>query len=453
MTINRYRANSLKAAIDKARADLGPEAKVLHVKQLSGDSKLSEKIEIIAAVDDETAYETQALESPRTRGSGADAPEQGNEVPASTGAPLQHPSKPASSIDLIVGDEKRTLVEPEQEVSGTSAPGEDQAPYHVNRRRNAHTGASYITSQALESPRTRGSEASVPKVESGSKPAPARASDRVAATRRVAPTKGRISQMLHECLVRNQVDTEITYEILSMLNDDSDISLPESKDPEMRDYLSAFMERRISMSGGLDESKKVVILIGPTGVGKTTTLAKLAARHHFYREKAVGLITIDAYRISAIEQLKTYAQIMAIPLKVALTPEELEGCIDDYRDMDLVLIDTPGRSQLNIPEIRAIEEFLEAAQPADTHLLISASMKEKDAHFAVENFAPEYVQQFIFTKLDETTSFGSILNLCVKAKKPVSYLTTGQNVPDDIRQADVGYLLDLFVTKSRANRL
>jgi flagellar biosynthesis protein FlhF len=117
--------------------------------------------------------------------------------------------------------------------------------------------------------------------------------------------------------------------------------------------------------------------------------------------------------------------------------------------MDLILVDTPGRSHLNKNEVKNIEEFLEAAQPADTHLLISASTKDNDAYTIVETFAPEYVQKLIFTKLDETLSFGSILNISVKLKKPISYLTTGQNVPDDIRLADIDFLVDLFVTKNR----
>jgi flagellar biosynthesis protein FlhF len=213
----------------------------------------------------------------------------------------------------------------------------------------------------------------------------------------------------------------------------------------VRDYLSLFISKQINISSGLDMSKRTAILIGPTGVGKTTTMAKLAAEYHFHQARSVGLVTINAYRIAAINQLKTYAQIMAMPLKVALTPEELRRCISDYSDMDLILVDTPGRSQLNSSDLRTLEEFLEAAQPADTHLLLSTSIKESDAHAVVENFAPQYVRQLIFTKLDETASFGNILNICTKTKKPISYLTTGQNVPDDIEVAEVDRLVDLLL--------
>ncbi|MBM3283445.1 flagellar biosynthesis protein FlhF, partial [Candidatus Gottesmanbacteria bacterium] len=153
----------------------------------------------------------------------------------------------------------------------------------------------------------------------------------------------------------------------------------------------------------------------------------------------------DAYRIAAIEQLKTYAQIMSIPFKVALTPEELKLAISSYENLDLILIDTPGHSQFNKKALDNLEEFLVVAQPADIHLLIALTMKEEDAYFTLDNFAPEYVHQIIFTKLDETSSFGSILNMSNKAKMPISYLTIGQNVPDDIKTANFDFMIDLLL--------
>ncbi len=191
-----------------------------------------------------------------------------------------------------------------------------------------------------------------------------------------------------------------------------------------------------------------ILLTGRPGVGKTTTLAKLAAQYRFHQEKAIGLISIDAYRIAAIDQLKTYAQIMSVPLKVALTPQELERCIEDYSNMDIILVDTPGQSQFNTGALNELGRFLEAAQPADTHLLIAVSMKESDTYVVAENFAPQHVRQLIFTKLDETTSFGSILNICTKVGKPVSYLTDGQNVPEDIEIAQVERMVDLLLPQT-----
>ena len=268
-----------------------------------------------------------------------------------------------------------------------------------------------------------------------------------------------ILQVLQDCCSKNQVDHDITYEILSLLNNnEGNIALARKQKLERskigssshwlpkapRDYMALFMDRQVRVSGGLDMSRKTAIFIGPTGVGKTTTLAKLAAQFRFQYGRSVGLITIDAYRIAAIDQLRTYAQIMSIPLKVALTPEELEQCIREYGDMDVILVDTPGRSPFNTDALHSLQDFLEAAQPADTHLLIALSMKESDAYMVTENFMPQYVRQIIFTKVDETSSFGPILGICKKMEKPVSYLTTGQNVPDDIEAAQVERMVDLF---------
>ena len=112
--------------------------------------------------------------------------------------------------------------------------------------------------------------------------------------------------------------------------------------------------------------------------------------------------------------------------------------------MDLILVDTPGRSQFNADALLTLKEFLKAAQPADTHLLLSISMKDEDLYKTVDSFVPDYVRQIIFTKLDETSTFGSILNVSMKTSKPISYITTGQNVPDDIESAQAERMADLF---------
>ncbi len=264
--------------------------------------------------------------------------------------------------------------------------------------------------------------------------------------------KDRALHALQKCCSRNQVDADITYDLLSLLDDNRSkigaapgLTGKGAEDMTARDYMAHFITKQLNVSGSLDAARRISVLIGPTGVGKTTTLAKLAAQCRFQQKKTVGLITIDAYRIAAIDQLKTYSQIMSIPLKVALTPEELQQCISDYSDMDLILVDTPGRSQFDSDALDSLQDFLEAAQPADTHLLIAVSTRESDAYTVADNFAPQYVRQLIFTKLDETASFGPILNIGRKIGKPISFLTTGQNVPDDIEAAQIGRMADLLL--------
>ncbi len=177
-------------------------------------------------------------------------------------------------------------------------------------------------------------------------------------------------------------------------------------------------------------------LVGPTGVGKTTTLAKLAAAHKLRHGKRVGMITCDTYRIAAVEQLRTYANIIGVPLKVVLTPEELRSACAELADCDVILIDTAGRSPGDSARLDELAEFLEAAQPDQTHLVLSSVAGQGSLTRAAERFARLKPDHLIFTKLDEAVNFGLLVNVTarVQAKLPVrlSYVTTGQEVPDDI---------------------
>jgi flagellar biosynthesis protein FlhF len=177
-----------------------------------------------------------------------------------------------------------------------------------------------------------------------------------------------------------------------------------------------------------------VVLVGPTGVGKTTTIAKLAGRLALIEKKKVGLITIDTYRIGAVEQLRTYADIMNLSFKVVLTPKEMEVAIESMSDCDVVLIDTTGRSSKNAMQISELRTFVEKANTSNINLVISCTTKNNDINAIVEGFKDLNYNNVIITKLDETSTYGSIMNILECAQKPLSFITTGQNVPDDIKQ-------------------
>lgn len=179
----------------------------------------------------------------------------------------------------------------------------------------------------------------------------------------------------------------------------------------------------------------VIALIGPTGVGKTTTIAKLAADFRLRQKKRVGLITIDTYRIAAVEQLRTYAEIVRVPLKVVLRPDEIAEQIEAMNDMDVVLIDTAGRSQKDANRLTELQGFLAAARPDEVHLVLSTTASRRNVEDALSHFSPLGVDRVILTKLDEAVSFGMILNIVKQMNKSLSYVTTGQDVPDDIQQS------------------
>lgn len=192
-------------------------------------------------------------------------------------------------------------------------------------------------------------------------------------------------------------------------------------------------------------ARRVVALVGPTGVGKTTTVAKLAANFKLAHGFRPGLVTVDTYRIAAVEQLRTYAEIIGLPLAVANAPAEMARAVDDLGDVDIVLIDTAGRSPRDEVKIRELGDFLAAARPDEVHLVLSAVAGERSLRAAVERFAAVHADRLILTKLDEADGLGGVLAVLGQADRPVSYLTTGQAVPDDIEPADRARLARLIL--------
>jgi flagellar biosynthesis protein FlhF len=189
----------------------------------------------------------------------------------------------------------------------------------------------------------------------------------------------------------------------------------------------------------------VVALVGPTGVGKTTTVAKLAAGFRIEARRRVGLLTIDTFRIAAVQQLKAYAEIMDLPMEVVEKPDQMRPALERLGDVDLVLIDTAGRSPRSDARIDQLVELLRSAQPDETHLVLSATSSASTIQLALEGFAPVRPTAAILTKLDESPQTAGVLSAIVASDRfagvPLSYTTNGQQVPDDISIADAESLL------------
>jgi len=179
----------------------------------------------------------------------------------------------------------------------------------------------------------------------------------------------------------------------------------------------------------------VTVLVGPTGVGKTTTLAKLAARYKIQEGCKVALITFDTYRIAAVEQLRTYADLIGVPLKVVNTPDELKKAIASFSDCDLVLVDSAGRSPKNESKMNELKEMVDAAEPDELHLVLSLSVQNDVLKDTLERYGDFPVHKLLLTKLDECVHYGIILSIISRTQKPIGYLTVGQEVPDDIELA------------------
>jgi flagellar biosynthesis protein FlhF len=175
-----------------------------------------------------------------------------------------------------------------------------------------------------------------------------------------------------------------------------------------------------------------IALVGPTGVGKTTTVAKLAAAYKLRHGKRVGLVTSDTYRIAAVEQLRTYAEIIGLPLKVAMSPGDMAAICESLHDCDVVLIDTAGRSQRDAGRLEELRQFIAGARPHQTHLVLSSTASESVMVEAAQRFTHVSPDRIIFTKVDEAVNFGVLVTVARKVALKLSYITTGQEVPDHI---------------------
>ena len=206
--------------------------------------------------------------------------------------------------------------------------------------------------------------------------------------------------------------------------------------------LHAFFKKTISdlcrVSGPLKvngKEPKRLALIGPTGVGKTTTIAKLAANYLKHSDKKVALITIDTYRIAAVEQLKVYGEIMNLPVEVVITPDQMESVLKKHEDKKLILIDTAGRSPRDEMSIKELSSFLRPELGIENHLALSATNRGDNLEDTVNRFSLLPIHNIVFTKIDECATLGNLLNLHIKNDYPISYLTNGQRVPEDLMLA------------------
>jgi len=244
-------------------------------------------------------------------------------------------------------------------------------------------------------------------------------------------------------LATSGVSTELIRKIVDTLN-----TLPlQSGNQTVKGRLGETLGRLIKFAGTLKlkkNSPRIIALVGPTGVGKTTTTAKLAAMYALNRGNKVALITMDIFRVGAVEQLKTYSRIMGIPLEVASTPKELEKAVEKHAACDLIFIDTAGRSHKDKEKLDEMKNFLEDKIPMEVYLCLSATTKDRELEEILNRFRIFQVSKVVFTKIDECESFGNMVNLLMKDNLQIAYFTTGQRVPEDIEIATPAKLADMI---------
>jgi flagellar biosynthesis protein FlhF len=241
------------------------------------------------------------------------------------------------------------------------------------------------------------------------------------------------------------IDSEIRSDLADLIIKNVNGSVDNCDLKSIAKKLSEVIAGEFPVSGPLRLKKDgplIVAFVGPTGSGKTTTLAKLSAHCAINKNKKVSIIAADTYRIAAIEQIKIFADIVKVNLEVVFTPEEIPGALEACRNSDIVFVDTAGRSQRNSGHLNELKDMMNALNPDEIHLVLGASTKYSDLKNIVEKFSMVKINRLLFTKIDETIRLGNVLNVVNDFRIPVSYMTFGQSVPDDIEPAHCNRIVE-----------
>lgn len=399
MEIKTYKAKTMQQALDLVRSELGPEAKVLHTRELNAG--------LVKRMLLGRQYEIAATQVERPQ-----------KVLGVAGSQLEAaPSTSETNIKLEnTGSE---ISDPHGEKTATRSEKELTTDYRQLYRENLRRADQRVAEL----------QATIDRLE---------AERDTATTEHVAQAE--LPAQLFEVysqLIEADLDPATARQLIEQVRQDQSVDLKSTL--ALRARIARFIEEKLAVTGPIEAGSsrpKIVALVGPTGVGKTTTIAKLAAEYRLKKNLRVGLITVDTYRIAAVDQLRTYAELIDLPMEIVSTPLEMVTAVEKLVDYDLILLDTAGRSPRDETKITELQTVLAEAQPDEVQLVLSAVSSGPSLIATVERFAPVGITSLTITKLDEAHSLGNVHTLTQASGLPLSYMTNGQNVPDDIRVAE-----------------
>ena len=417
MKVKKYLVNDMKEALYQIKNDLGPEAMIINSRRVRRKGLwglfVKRKLEVTAAVDEPVGIENR------------------QELSQAVGAGLVASSAPAER--LLRGDfTSRTRAQLAYNTAGAvEKPGDSSFPTRSSLNSALNNP---VNSSVSSLPLRNNNNPTVSENKLHHELAEVKLLlHRIMRDKDVSHEDAFVSKW-RQILLDIDMEEGLVERILEDVNNRQDIGRND-RDELIKVNITNKITRLLEPAYNDISYGKVYAFIGPTGVGKTTTLAKLAAQFTLFHQKQIALITIDTYRIGAVEQLKTYGEIIGVPLDVVMTPEELHRTVMRHKDKDLILIDTAGHPSHKVAQVKELMEFLEVINlPLDVFLVLSATTKNKDMFKCIEEFGRIDINKFIFTKIDETDSLGSMLNVIYRTNIPIYYVTDGQSVPDDIEQ-------------------
>ncbi len=444
--VRTFKAATMQEALDIVRRELGPEAVILHTREIPQPRflkwrKRAERVEV-------TAGTGVNIRAPRAR----------EQSPAGRNAGSAPPS--AMPPRVSYRQEEESLAPPPllplsatRGGAGAASPRFSSLPTRAVTPAAGTRPGSNLNERISSGPRQPAAPSATPAAAAAAA-GPALTEQQTAIARQLSSIQQMVTQLTRESLqkvedmpgelfqlytelIDVEVEEDLARDLIHQLKRDagtekiSDASTPKGR---LREMVEGEV-RCAAPIGTAQGRRRVVALVGPTGVGKTTTIAKLAANFRLRDGIRMGLVTVDTYRIAAVEQLRTYAEIIDLPMKVVTSPREMRRALDELSGLDLVLIDTAGRSPRDELKIQELKSLLAEAQVDEVHLVLSLVASPKSLQATAEKFAPAGTTAMILTKLDEAVGMGSLLSVARRVPLPVSYLTTGQDVPDDIEHA------------------
>lgn len=409
MIIKKFQANTETEAIMLAKEDLGKDAVVMNIRTIKpkGIFSIFRKtlVEVTAAVDEVSDREKRQPQKPESRTT--------TQINAKIDEKL-HPERKQES------DEAKEAKELEEKLNNLAMLLEKQIESQKGSLKNK--------AEDSEKKDSDDSEKQDEKKDSDTKN-----TDEEGASK--DNLKNKSVEVIIEQLCNNEVNYNYAKQILEEITGTGGIRT-------LDDMLVCVYQKIILKLGQMkritfdkkDKKPKIIFFIGPTGVGKTTTIAKLSSKLLLEEKRKIAIFTSDTYRIAAVEQIKTYANILSIPVEVIYEPEDIEKVLDDYMEFDYILVDTAGRSHKNKGQFDDLKVLYEsfAKYSVSTYLVLSATTKYNDLKKITSLYQDISDYSLIFTKLDETDAIGNILNIKLDTGRPLSYVSYGQNVPDDI---------------------
>lgn len=439
--VQTFRAQSMKEALQIVKAHMGPDAVILHTRQIPGKRLLPwqsvpDEVEITAGIGVNIPTKP-SFNRP------APLPKPVPTVPHSTGNEFPAQASLAQNDGVTVELSPRmqtpkphfatSLPRTETPLVQTLVPSQPTPPEPTvaELARQIESIQKMLKELGLKSQGTSQNSETTAEQE----------------TSKLTPALQAIRQKLEDIEVPDPMARELVGQLKA------DCTPAQLDDPvACNAMLTALVEQQLHVGGPIrlqPGQQKVVALVGATGVGKTTTIAKLAANFRLRNHVKMGLVTVDTYRIAAVEQLRTYAEIIDLPMKVVTNPLEMRRALDELAGLDLVLIDTAGRSPRDELQIQELKRLLVEARVDEVHLVLSLTSSLRSLLSSAEKFASANATALILTKLDEAASMGDLLALSREVDLPISYLTTGQDVPNDIEPASADRLARLILGRDQ----